>query len=112
MAPGEERIACTLLPTEYRQRIAEIASLSRDALRGVEQRGLVLDLHYAPEAVERVRTLVSQEQACCGFLHFELREGDDDVQLLVTMPPSAVDTVPELLTELTGGVLAEARRRT
>ena len=48
-------IACTLSASDYRQRLAEIAALSRDALRRVEQRGLTLDLRYAPEAAARVR---------------------------------------------------------
>ena len=63
-------IACTLSPSDYRTRLAEIAALSRDALRHVERRGLTLDLRYAPEAAARVRLLVEQERSCCAFLQF------------------------------------------
>lgn len=95
-------IACTLSASDYRQRLAEIAALSRDALRRVEQRGLTLDLRYAPEAAARVRQLVEQERTCCAFLQFELYEDDHEVRLLVTASPAAADAVPDLLAELTG----------
>ena len=95
-------VACTLSTADYRTRLAEIAALSRDALRRVERRGLTIDLRYAPEAAIRVRWLVEQERACCAFLLFELHEAADEVQLLVTIPPTAADVVPELLAELTG----------
>lgn len=95
-------IACTLSPGAYRARLAEVASLSRDALRGVEQHGAVLELRYAPEAADRVRALVEQERACCAFLEFDLHEGADGLRLLVTVPAAAIDAVPELLAELTG----------
>jgi hypothetical protein len=95
-------IACTLPPADYRARLAEIAALSREALRHVERRGLTLDLRYAPEAAARVRRLVEQERACCAFLQFELHEDAQEVRLLVTAPPAAAEAVPELLAELTG----------
>ncbi len=69
---------------------------------GIEQRGLTLDLRYAPEAAARVRQLVEQERTCCAFLQFDLYEDDHEVRLLVTAPPAAADAVPDLLAELTG----------
>lgn len=99
---GENPIACTLSATDYRSRLAEIAALSREALRSVERRGLTLDLRYAPEAADRVRRLVEQERACCAFLQFELHDDADEVRLLVIAPPAAADAVPDLLAELTG----------
>ena len=95
-------IACTLSPSDYRSRLAEIAALSRDALRHVERRGLTLHLRYAPEAAARVRQLVEQERGCCAFLQFELHDDADEVRLLVTAPATAADAVPDLLAELTG----------
>lgn len=97
-------IVCTLSATDYRARLAEIAALTRDALRHAEQRGLTLDLRYAPEAAARVRRLVEQERACCAFLQFELREDVQEVRLLVTAPAAAVEAIPDLLAELTGRV--------
>lgn len=99
---AEAPIACTLSATGYRARLAEIAALSREALRSVERRGLTLDLRYAPEAADRVRRLVEQERRCCAFLQFELHDDADEVRLLVTAPPAAADAVPDLLAELTG----------
>ncbi len=98
----EVPIACTLSPTEYRDRLADIAALSREALRHVERRGLTLELRYGSEAATRVRQLVEQERKCCPFLKFELHEGTDEVCLVVTAPPAAAEAVPELLAELTG----------
>ena len=76
--------------------------MSRDALRGVERRGLTLELRYAPESLGRVRRLVEQERTCCAFLQFELHEGSDEVRLFVTAPAAAGEAVPDLLAELTG----------
>ena len=95
-------IACTLTPADYRTRLEQIATLSRDALRHVEQRGDVLDLRYAPEAAEQVRALVDQERVCCAFLTFDVHETAAYVQLLVTVPAAALSAVRELLLELTG----------
>ena len=41
---NEIPVACTLSASDFRSRLAEIAALSRDALRRVERRGLTLDL--------------------------------------------------------------------
>jgi hypothetical protein len=82
-------IACTLAPGEFKDRLAWIGALTRDALRGHERRDLVLDLRYAPEAAERVREMVRNEQACCSFLTFDLREAPDEIRLTITAPESA-----------------------
>jgi hypothetical protein len=82
-------IACTLAPGEFKDRLAWIGALTRDALRGHERRDLVLDLRYAPEAGERVREMVRNEQACCSFLTFDLQEAPDEIRLTITAPESA-----------------------
>ena len=99
---AEIPIACTLSPGDYRTRLAEVAALTRDALRRVERHDLRLELHYSADAAARVHRLVEQERACCTFLQFEVFESGDDVCLLITFPPSASNAVPELLAELTG----------
>jgi hypothetical protein len=95
-------IACTLSPSDYRARLAEIAELSRATLRHVERRGLTTVLSYGPEAAALVRDLVEKERRCCAFLQLELEENADAVRLVVTVPPEAAEAVPELLAELTG----------
>ena len=82
-------IACTLAPGAYKDRLAWIAELNRDALLGQERRDLVLELRYARRARARVHEMVRNEQACCGFLSFEVREGDDQIHLTLTAPEEA-----------------------
>ena len=82
-------VVCTLNPSEYKDRLAWIGSLTRDSLRGHERRDLVLDLRYAPEAAARVREMVRNEQACCSFLTFDLQEAPDEIRLTITAPESA-----------------------
>jgi hypothetical protein len=82
-------IACTLLPGEFKDRLASIGALTRHALRSHERRGLVLHLRYAPEARDRVREMVRNEQTCCSFLAFDVREGPNEVRLTITAPEAA-----------------------
>jgi hypothetical protein len=82
-------IACTLAFGEFRDRLAWIAELTRDALLSYGRDDLVLDLRYAPAAVDRVRELVRREQACCGFLSFDLREHPSEIQLTIRAPEAA-----------------------
>jgi hypothetical protein len=82
-------IACTLAPGAFKDRLAWIAALNRDALRNYVRRDLVLELSYAPEARERVHKMVRNEQLCCGFLAFELHEVGNEIRLTVTAPETA-----------------------
>ena len=81
--------ACTLAPREFKDRLASIAALNRDALRKYERRDLVLELRYALEARERVHEMVRNEQTCCAFLTFELHEVGNETRLTVTAPERA-----------------------
>ena len=84
-------IACTLATADFKDRIAWIGELTRDALRRYERQGLVLDLRYAPEAASRVREIVRKEQECCAFLTFEMLEELDEVRLTITAPAEATE---------------------
>ena len=91
-------IACTLGPADYRQRLAWIADLNRDALRAQRREGLRLELTYAPAALDRVREMVAREQDCCAFLTFDLQQEADTVRLVIEAPedvPDALDAVFE-----------------
>ena len=91
-------IACTLAPGAFKARLASIAALNSDALRKHVRRDLVLELNYAPEARERVREMVRNEQQCCAFLGFDLHEDANEIRLTVTAPetaPEAADTLFE-----------------
>ena len=89
-------IACSLTGSSFEARIAEIAQLMRDGLRGFERRDLILDLRFAPEVSSRVREMTQKEQACCGFLDFSIHESPDEIRLTITAPERARDVADAL----------------
>ncbi|MEX1061323.1 MAG: hypothetical protein WED13_09930 [Methyloceanibacter sp.] len=82
-------IACTLDIGGFKERLAWIAELNRDALRGHKQDGLVLQLRYDAKAADRVKDMVRREKQCCAFLRFDVRHEGDDVLLSITAPEEA-----------------------
>jgi hypothetical protein len=82
-------VACTLVGGDFQERIAWIATLTRDALQNYDRNDLVLNLRYAPEAASRVRAMMRREQACCAFLTFEMQEHPDEVRLTIMAPENA-----------------------
>jgi hypothetical protein len=89
-------IACTLEPGSYQRRLAWIAELARDGLRGASREDLRLDLSYASEVASRVREMVRLEQECCAFLTFELTETAEYVRLSIVAPERARDVADAL----------------
>jgi len=89
-------IACTLTAGNFKDRIAWISELTRDALRSHERQDLVLDLRYGPEARGRVREMVRKEQECCAFLTFETHEDLDEIRLTITAPEEAREAADQL----------------
>ena len=96
MAADQQPIACTLTAGDLRDRLAWIAALNRDALPGYDRADLTLRLRYALHAVQHVGELMRQEQACCAFLTFEMREESDAVTLTIKAPEEARATVEAL----------------
>jgi hypothetical protein len=94
--PDTPPIACTLAPGDYPARLAWIAKLARDGLRSSERRDLVVELHYALEAADRVREMVRRERACCAFLTFDLQETSEEIQLIIRAPEEARGAVDML----------------
>ena len=90
-------IACTLTPGDYKERLAWISELARDALRTYERRDLELELVYAAEAAQRVRQMVRQEQDCCTFLSFHLDEQPGEIHLTIKAPERAREAADMLL---------------
>jgi hypothetical protein len=86
---SENPIACTLSVGDYRERLAQIAELARDALRSYEREGLVLRLRYAATAADRVRDMVRRERECCAFLTFKLREEGEEIVVAISAPEEA-----------------------
>jgi hypothetical protein len=89
-------LACTLTPADLRERLALIRRLATDALLGHQRQPLVLALRYAPAARERVRAMVANEQQCCAFLNFEVREQPDVVHVTITAPENAREAADDL----------------
>jgi hypothetical protein len=82
-------IACTLAPGDFRDRLAWIADLTRNALRGYERHDLTLVLRYVPEAADRVEEMVRREKACCSFLTFVVCQHPDEIRLTIKAPEEA-----------------------
>jgi hypothetical protein len=82
-------IACTLTGGNFRDRLAWIAELARESLKGYEQRDLVLELRYDLGAAEHVREMVRKEKECCAFLTFDVRQDARAVHLTITAPEEA-----------------------
>jgi hypothetical protein len=89
-------IACTLGAGDFKDRVEWIRELSAKSLRGHHRDGLMLDLAYDRCAVADVHEFVRREQACCGFLRFEVREGADAVHSTITAPLEAESVADDL----------------
>jgi hypothetical protein len=89
-------IACTLTQGDFTQRVQWIQNLARDSLIDVRRDALALHLHYEAAAAAHVREMVQKEQACCGFLRFDLREDSRGVHLTITAPEQAREAATEL----------------
>lgn len=96
-------IACTLTASEFKDRLAWIGTLTRDFLRSYDRRDLVLDLRYAPEARDRVREMVRNEQTCCSFLTFDLSEQPNEIRLVISAPEAARDAADVLFEQFVAG---------
>lgn len=101
-------IACTLAPGAFKDRLAWIGALTRDALRSHERRNLALELRYGLEARDRVREMVGNERACCSFLTFDLRETADEIQLTITAPEAAREAAGILFEQFVAGAATES----
>jgi hypothetical protein len=86
---SETPIACTLNIGDYKERLAKIAALTRDALRSFERDELTLRLTYDAAAADRVREMVSRERACCAFLTLALHEEGEKIVVTISAPEEA-----------------------
>ena len=100
---NEAPIACTLEAGDYKARLAWIAALNAEALRGAVLHGLRLELTYAAAARERVRQMVRQEQACCAFLGFEVREDAEAIRVTIEAPEGVRDAIETVFAPFRSG---------
>jgi hypothetical protein len=87
--PSETPVACTLGAGDYKERLAQIAAVARDALLSHERHGLTLTLKYAASAAARVGEMVRRERECCAFLTFAVREEAERIVVTVSAPEGA-----------------------
>ena len=87
---GASLEGCCTLP------LPQIRELSAKSLRSRLRDGLMLALTYDRCAAADVHDLVRREQACCGFLRFDVRESADAVHLTITAPPEAQSAAADL----------------
>ena len=89
-------IVCTLTPGNFKSRMEWIGDLARDGLTAHRRDGLTLHLTYALAAADRVREMVRQEQECCAFLGFAVREDAGAMRVTITAPETARETAEML----------------
>jgi hypothetical protein len=88
--------ACTLAAGDFKDRVGWIRELAAKSLRSHHRNGLMLELTFDRCAAADVHEVVLREQACCGFLRFDVRESADAVHLTITAPPEAQGAADEL----------------
>jgi len=110
-ADQQQPIACTLSGEARQDRRAWIDALARDALRGIERDDLTLRLRFAPEAIPRIQDMVRKEQACCGFLTFEMEERPQELWLIIRAPEAARAAADVLFAQFTGSAGSPCGKR-
>jgi hypothetical protein len=90
--------ACTLPDAERTLRLAEFDSLFAEAVVGLERNGDAARLTLSgPTGLrERVLDLVERESRCCSFFDFTLQGVDDDLELVIAVPPEHRDVLAAL----------------
>jgi hypothetical protein len=81
--------ACTMPTAERPLRLAEFDDLFASAARRVTRTDDGVLIHFVGTADlrEQVRSLATRESACCSFFKFVVEGREDDITLLVSVPP-------------------------
>jgi hypothetical protein len=84
-------IACTLNPSEMRERTKLVHRLFRDAVldQTAIEGGIRTRFRDEPDVERRVRELVDAESRCCAFLTFALGRDGEGLWLDITGTPEA-----------------------
>jgi hypothetical protein len=93
-------IACTLSSADFKERALWLSELKKRALVSHRVDGLSAHLWYRLESAADVGKMVQQEQACCAFLHFDLRRTATGMELTVTAPAEAAADAQALFAHL------------
>jgi hypothetical protein len=91
-------IACTLNPSEMRERAASVDRLLRDAMLGQTtiEGGIRTRFRDEPDVERRVRELVDAESRCCAFLAFAVGRDSESLWLEITGTAEARPVIEEL----------------
>jgi hypothetical protein len=102
-------IACSLTADEMPARLAEMASVGRDALDSADADGTRAVLRFRRHAGtrDRLAAIVAAESECCAFLVTELVDEAQAVVLTIEAPQGA-EPVLDQLVEAFGGSGAAA----
>lgn len=82
-------IACTLSVQDYKTRSQWMQRLAVDLLQSARRHDLTLHLRYRRAAASEIHRLVAEEQACCAFLRFDIRETADSICVDISAPARA-----------------------
>lgn len=91
-------VACTLTPSEYRARTADLGALASQALRSRQpiDGGERLTFTDSPDTERNLRAAIAAEASCCSFLAMTLTRSADGLALDVTGPAHARPIIAEL----------------
>jgi hypothetical protein len=94
----EGPIACSLAPSDLRQRLQEIAAAGADSLI---ERGRAGDRHLLrfdsdAETRRRLEAIVAAEAKCCSFLDLSLENQNHDLVLSIGAPQGGQSVADEL----------------
>lgn len=97
-------IACSLSAADYRERLAAISEVGASSLIDVDERPGVTVLRFRSsiETRDQLRTIVSQEAACCAFLDLSLDASDEEIVLTLAAPEEARPIVEDLIRSFRG----------
>jgi hypothetical protein len=90
-------VACTLPPTEFRERLKALEAIVGDDLANVGRDADRIRVTIArggrPDLEERVTAWATEEKACCAFLGFSVASDDDSVTVEIRAPAGAEATL-------------------
>jgi hypothetical protein len=92
-------IDCSLTGADYRERVAHIRQLARDALvaRCPIDGGARLTFEGTADVRQRLEAIVAAESICCPFLTMNLSSHQGQLVLEVTGPELAAPIIEELI---------------
>lgn len=86
MPTADTPIACELRSEPLQQRLTWIRRVTNESLTTHRLEGNALHLTYQRQAGPEVEKIGAEEQRCCAFLRFSMRDVRDGVELQIQAP--------------------------